>query len=226
MSIDFHTSKRWQKNYPDALMGVLAIAGIDNTSHSDALEMEKEALVRWLEERYDSREMIKSNVILKAYARYYKRFQKNYHVFYQIESVAIKGKPIPSVNALVEAMFMAELQHGLLTAGHDFDQIRGTVTLDAASGEECYTTMSGQKKTLQAGDMFVRDAAGVLSSILYGPDKRSRITEKTERALFTVYAVEGIPTDMVQTHLDRILGWIRLFSPSSNILMNDAYHAG
>jgi hypothetical protein len=41
----------------------------------------------------------------------------------QWESVAVKGKPIPSRAALVEAMFMAARL--VLTAGHDLDALAG-----------------------------------------------------------------------------------------------------
>ena len=68
--------------------------------------------------------------VLQAYAAYYKRFKKTYHVQLQLESIAFKGKPIPSVAALVEAMFMAEVKNMLLTAGHDLDALQ----LPARSG--------------------------------------------------------------------------------------------
>ena len=47
--------------------------------------------------------------ILKAYQEHYKRFEKTYHVHLQLESIVFKGKPIPTSVALVEAMFMAEV---------------------------------------------------------------------------------------------------------------------
>ena len=63
--------------------------------------------------------------MIQAYAAYYERFNKTYHVQLQLESVALKGKSIPRVSALVEAMFMAELENLLLTAGHDLDVVQG-----------------------------------------------------------------------------------------------------
>jgi DNA/RNA-binding domain of Phe-tRNA-synthetase-like protein len=222
---DLTLSDRWKKEHPRAAMGALAMEGIDNTGGSEALEVEKAALAKWLGERFDSREAVKTDATLRAYAAYYKRFKKNYHVFFQLESVAVKGKPIPRVNALVEAMFMAELKHGLLTAGHDLDAIAGAVTLDSAQGDERYATMGGEEKTLKAGDMYVRDEAGVLSSIIYGPDRRTRITTNTTRALFTVYAPEGVSTAAVMTHMEDIAGWIRIFSPDAQTAMMTVYAA-
>ena len=46
---------------------------------------------------------------IPAYNACYKGFKKTYHVQLQLESVALKGRSIPRVAALMEAMFMAEL---------------------------------------------------------------------------------------------------------------------
>ncbi len=219
----FIFSEICQVNYPNISLGVLAMGGIENIKESATLEGEKATLATWLGARYASREAIKADETLGSYAAYYKRFKKNYHVFFQVESVAVKGKPIPRVNALVEAMFMAELRHGLLTAGHDLGMVRGTVTLDCATGAENYETMSGEEKTLKAGDMYVRDEAGVLSSIIYGPDKRTQITEETREALFTTYAVDGITREAVRTQMEDIARWVRLFSPQAEIRLMDVY---
>jgi len=40
--------------------------------------------------------------------------------------------------------------------------------------------------------MFIADGQGVISSIVYGPDRRTRITLATRNAVFTVYAPAGI----------------------------------
>jgi DNA/RNA-binding domain of Phe-tRNA-synthetase-like protein len=99
---------------------------------------------------------------------------------------------LPDAAALVEVMFMAELRSLLLTAGHDLDTLRGRPTVEVATGEETYTTLSGQQQALKTGDMFIRDQEGVLSSVLYGPDSRTRLTSGTTGALFTVYVPAGI----------------------------------
>ncbi len=65
---------------------------------------------------------------IPAYAAYYRRFGKSYHVIAQLESVARKGRDIPSVASLVEAMFMAELESLILTAGHDLDTLELSLT--------------------------------------------------------------------------------------------------
>ena len=61
----------------------------------------------------------------------------------------MKGKSLPNVAALVEAMFVAELKNMLLTAGHDADKLDGDLTLDIANGAETYQLMSGVDQTLK-----------------------------------------------------------------------------
>lgn len=61
--------------------------------------------------------------VLRAYVHYYRAHGKTYHVKAQLESVARKGRPIPSRAALVEAIFIAELENLIPTAGHDLDAL-------------------------------------------------------------------------------------------------------
>ena len=136
---------------------------------------------------------------------------------HQLESVAFKGKPVPSAAALVEAMFMAELESQLLTAGHDLDSLRAPLILDVSSGNDRYVSMRGDEQLLKAGDMFISDQAGVISTILYGPDQRSRITAATRNALFTVYAPAGISPQAVHEHLQELRDHVLVIAPRAQV---------
>jgi DNA/RNA-binding domain of Phe-tRNA-synthetase-like protein len=223
----FDVGDRWRAAYPEAAVGVLALRDVTNPEHHPALEARKEALERGLRARYDGwdRPALRSLPALQAYADYYRRFKKTYHVQLQLESVALKGKPIPRAAALVEAMFMAELANLLLTAGHDLDGVVPPLRIDVAGGSEDYVSLSGTVQQLKAGDMFIADARGILSSILYGPDYRTRITHDTRRALFTVYAPAGVDPDAVRRHLEEIRDTILLFAPAAEVELLQVYQA-
>src|SRR3972149_6956615 len=66
-------------------------------------------------------------------------------------------------------------------------------------------------------DMFIRDEVGVLSSIIYGPDHRTRIIPATARVLFTVYAPAGIPKQKVRDHLRDLKDFVLAVSPSAEV---------
>src|SRR5512143_2868764 len=155
----FQLSERWKQAYPDAHAGVLAMRGAANPAHEARLEQRKAALEEELRGRYarQDRAALLRDPRLQAYDAYYKRFKKTYHVQLQLESILFKGKSIPSVAALVEAMFMAEMDGLLLTAGHDLDTLHLPLTLDVADGTESYTLLRGEPQVTKAGDMLIRD---------------------------------------------------------------------
>jgi DNA/RNA-binding domain of Phe-tRNA-synthetase-like protein len=219
----FVVSETWKTAYPGAAAGVLALGRVANPEHHPALEEIKAELEQQIRQRFASREEVRSQERLQAYKAYYRRFKKTYHVQMQLESVALKGKSIPRVAALVEAMFMAELKNMLLTAGHDLDAIHAPAKLDIAQGTEIYARLNGQEQQLKAGDMFIADARGVLSAVIYGPARYASITPATRRALFTVYAPPGIGKAAVTEHLRDIESYARLIAPGAETEFLEVY---
>ncbi len=112
-------------------------------------------------------------------------------------------------------MYMAELENQLLTAGHDLDGLSLPLTLDVSSGMERYIILAGHEQTLKPGDMFIKDREAVISSIIHGPDIRSRINPETKNVIFCVYAPDGIHPSLIQKHLEAIENMIQQFAPGS-----------
>jgi DNA/RNA-binding domain of Phe-tRNA-synthetase-like protein len=218
---EFQISERWKKSYPDACAGVLVLHGVTNGEPSPALQKWVQGIEEDLKACYAGwdRTAIGELPVIRAYNAYYRRFKKTYHVQLQLESVVIRGRSLPRGPALLEAMFSAELKNQLLTAGHDLSSIIGTVKLDAAQGDEVYQTLSGESKTLKTGDMFLADEMGVISSVIYGPDGRTRLSATTRNALFTVYAPGDISQEAVLRHLEDIRAGVLLASPGAQFEM-------
>ena len=219
----FTVSDDWRAAYPGAFVGVLAMARVANPKSHQALDEIKAGLEAHIRARYKSKEEVRSQQRLLAYRAYYRPFKKTYHVQMQLESVALKGKSIPSIAALVEGMFIAELKNQLLTAGHDLDLVETPVRLDVASGDEWFVRINGQEQQLKAGDMFISDQQGVLSAVIYGPDQRTRIRPGTTRALFTVYAPPGIGETAVHQHLQDIESYARLIASEAETELLEVY---
>lgn len=218
----------WRTAYPGASVGVLAMHGVSNPEQHPELERKKEELEQALRARFasENRKSLRALPVLAAYDAYYRKFGKTYHVQHQLESLAFKDKPIPRVAALVEAMFMAELKNLLLTAGHDLDAIEPPLRLDVGSGEVSYVGMNGQEQRVQAGDMLIADRAGVVSCIIYGPDRRTRIRPETVRALFTTYAPPGIAEHAVREHMQDIRDNVRVIAPEASVELLEVIGGG
>ncbi|HSJ54458.1 MAG TPA: hypothetical protein VLC52_12020, partial [Anaerolineae bacterium] len=142
----FTVSDAWRQAYPTAAVGVLAMNSVINPEGHEELDRRKELVEAELRARLAGldRAALKALPALAAYDAYYRRFKKSYHVQLQLESIVFKGRSIPRVAALVESMFMAELQNQLLTAGHDLALVEPPLRVDVADGSESYLRLDGQ----------------------------------------------------------------------------------
>ena len=214
MPILFEVTQAWKSAFPGAHAGVLVMRAVNNPASHAELERAKEDLMGDLRASYGrlERSQLLALPALQVYDEYYKRFKKTYHVQLQLESIVFKGKSIPSVAALVEAMFMAEIKNMLLTAGHDLDSLESPIRLDVTRGDEIYTLMRGQPQQVKPGDMIISDSKGIMSNIIYGPDQRTQIQAATRNVLYTTYAPPGIAEANISRHLQDIEGYVRMFS--------------
>ncbi|MHB8777276.1 MAG: phenylalanine--tRNA ligase beta subunit-related protein [Anaerolineales bacterium] len=221
----FEVTSAWKSTFPEAQAGVLVMRNVINPAHHTELEIHKTEIEEQLRSQFSGRDRAAMSdlPILQAYNTYYRRFKKTYHVQLQIESIAWKGKSIPSVSALVEAMFMAEIKNMLLTAGHDLDVLQPPLILDVSKGTESYKLLRGDEQVLKEGDMMISDGIGIISSIIYGPDQRTQITEGTRNVVFTVYAPPGIDGQAVAEHLQDIQDYVMVIAPQAQVELLRVY---
>lgn len=204
-------------------IGVLIVENVGNAA-CDEFTKTKQAIEESLREKYAaaSRAELKALHPMEQYVAYYKKFGYTYHVFGQLESI-VKGKSIPSVLPLVEAMFMAELKNMLLTAGHDLDKISFPVSLKECTGQESFITMSGKEATTVAKDCMITDQKDILSAILRGPDRRTAISKDTSSVLYTVYALPDVDDALVYGHLSDIESYVKICSPDALTTLKQIY---
>lgn len=207
----------WRLAHPGAAIGLLELSGIDNTLPATVLKTRKHETEALLREHYQgfTRLDFLALPVMAAYERYYRRFEKTYHVQLQVESIVLKGKNLPDVSPLVDANFIAEVETLVLTAGHDVAKLREPIFMDVSRPDDHMTQMNGTDKAIRAGDMIMRDEKGICCSILYGQDNRSPISVGTTHVLYVAYAPPGVPTEVVDLQLHKIVDNIRLFSPTA-----------
>jgi DNA/RNA-binding domain of Phe-tRNA-synthetase-like protein len=212
-------SDDWRASHPGATIGLLEMTGIDNTGSSARLNERKREIEARVRGRYKgfSRPDFLSLPVMAAYDRYYRRFNKTYHVQLQLESIVLKGKNLPDVSPAVDSNFMAEMETLVLTAGHDGAMLRGPISMDVSRDGDQMTQMNGQSKAMPAGDMIMRDTDGICCSIIYGQDARSPIAPQTSRVLYVAYAPAGVPADVVDAQLRAIEDNVRVFSTNATV---------
>jgi DNA/RNA-binding domain of Phe-tRNA-synthetase-like protein len=207
----------WRTTHSGAIIGLLELSGVENTLSSPKLDERKRETEARLREGYSgfTRQDFLSLPVMSNYERYYKRFNKTYHVQLQVESIVLKGKNLPNISPLVDSNFIAEVETLVLTAGHDVAKLHGPILIDVSRDGDDLTQMNGTAKAIRAGDMIMRDANGVCCSFIYGQDNRSPISLETSRVLYVAYAPAGVPSETVDAQLQRIEENIRLFSPTA-----------
>ncbi len=205
----------WRAAFPGGSIGLLELSGVENTRPSAPLDERKREIVARLRARYNGyrRQDFTALPVMEAYVRYYKRFDKTYHVQLQLESIVLKGKGLPDVSPLVDSNFASEVETLVLTAGHDVARLGGPVVIDVSREGDQFTQMNGVSRPIRAGDMVMRDANGVSCSIIYGQDNRSPISAATTHVLYVSYAPPGVPAEAVDAQLRGITENVRLFSP-------------
>lgn len=217
--LSISATDNWRTTHPGAVIGLLELSGVDNSRPSPKLDEQKRATEARLRERYRdfARADFVSLPVMAAYQKYYKRFTKTYHVLLQLESLVLKGKSLPDVSPLVDANFIAEVETLVLTAGHDVEKLVAPVIMDVSRAGDQIMRMNGAPKDMDAGDMVMRDATGVVCSIIYGQDNVSPISSATTHVLYVCYAPAGVPPETVETQLQRIEENVRLFCPDARV---------
>ena len=204
-------------------VGVLILENVMIQSGGSNLEIAKREIIIGLQKQFPDQNSLKEHPVIQAYSRYYKKFDKSYHVLGQLRSVIFENRPLPSVYPLVEAIFAAELKNMLLTAFHDLETISFPLKIGISAGEETYVTFAGDEKRLKPADMMVSDQTGVISSVIYGPDKRTCVTPLTSKILIVVYAPVGIDRESIISHFKDIENLIRKVSPDCKMAMRTVF---
>ena len=213
------TTDEWRNAHPGAVIGLLELSSLANQDPAGALAALKRATEERLRSRYAGsvRTDLLALPVLAAYDRYYRRFNKTYHVLLQLESIVMKGKNLAAISPLVDAYFIAEMETLVLTAGHDIAKLTEPLLIDVSRDDDRMTRMTGESRTIRAGDMIMRDAEGVSCSIIYGQDDHSPISAATTAALFVAYAPAGVGEEQVERQLRAIEEHVRLFSPGAAV---------
>jgi len=211
----FQISPAVKELYPTSKFGIMVVRGLNSAANRplmDTLKNTEIDRIKAMHEGYERKSVINSEPVCH-YVAYYKKFKKTYPVLLQLESILLKDKGIPSVGIPVEAMFLAEVNNQLLTAGHELKQIDGDLIMKIAAGAENYRGISGKSQQLTEHDLFLSDEGGILSSVLNDPDYRTRITDTTRNTLYFVYGVDGITKEQIRNHLGNIRSYLMTAIP-------------
>ncbi|MHA2028295.1 MAG: phenylalanine--tRNA ligase beta subunit-related protein [Candidatus Kariarchaeaceae archaeon] len=202
--------------FPSLQIAILKVRNVKYQIDDSKFTQEKQKIEEFIREKYQD---VQNLEVIKSYNQFFKKFGKVYPIQYQLQSI-IDGKGLPSTIKVVEAMFMSELKTMFLTAGHDLDKIEGNLKVEISIGDEKYLKINQKDQSLKAGDIICKDEKGIISSVVYGPDFRTKITKSTTNCLFFSYFPYGQDDENINGHFNSILKYIKLIS-DDDLLTSD-----
>ena len=190
--------------YPNLKVAILMLKTDGEVKFSEGLLK----LKKNLENKIRSKDTdVQKPGMIAGYNAFYKKFGSKVPMEFQIKSI-MDGKVIPEVHPIITCMFMAELKNIVLTAGHDFEKVAGDVIVYCSEGGEEYTKINGKLEKLKKGDIFATDGEGIISSVLFGPDQRTRITDDTTNFMFMCYFPFRVEDSEIRGHMQDIIRYV------------------
>ncbi len=193
--------------YPDLKVSAVEVGFTDEPKFNQELIDLKKELENNVRKDYKNPENLE---IVKKYNLFFKKFDSKVPMEFQIKSI-LNNREIPVMHPVLTCMFMAELKNAILTAGHDLSKLGDEIEVLRSDGTEEYTKINEKTQKLKNNDIFATDGISIISSVLYGPDSRTKITEKTKHYLFMCYSF-GLGNEEIETHMNDILSYLKILA--------------
>ncbi|MGE5633582.1 MAG: B3/4 domain-containing protein [Caulobacteraceae bacterium] len=181
--------------FPDAAIGVVVAKGINNEPGStDFGDMLKAASNKALQgvEGYE----LAKHPCISVWRDAYKKFKSPRENRSSIEALVRRvynGKPVGSINPLVDIYNCVSLNHLLPCGGEDLDVVRGDIMLTRAEGNELFVPLgSGENQPPVNGEVIYKDEAGAICRCWnWREADRTKLTEKTENTFLCIESVDN-----------------------------------
>lgn len=194
--------------FPEALIGLVFVANIDNTR---AVEESAGILDRQIREtaaRLPDEDFAAHPAIApwrEAYATFGVKPSKTRSSIENLLRSAKAGR-LRSINPLVDLYNSVSLAYLLPVGGEDLDTIQGDVVLTRATGTESFLPLGGtEEEPPPPGAVIYRDDLGVICSCWnWREADRTRLTPETQRAVLVIEAIPPTTADELGLALDAL----------------------
>jgi DNA/RNA-binding domain of Phe-tRNA-synthetase-like protein len=191
--------------FPDALIGLVMVSGINNkTSGAESAEI-LERQVAETAGRLPDEDMAALPSIAPWRAAYAQFGVKPSKVRSSIENLlrSAKSGRLRSINPLVDLYNSVSLAYQLPVGGEDLDQIEGDIVLTRAAGSEHFVPLGGTAtEPPPPGAVIYRDDVGVICSCWnWREADRTKLTEETTRAVLVIEAIPPVTREELELAL-------------------------
>ena len=180
--------------FPDALIGLVIVAGIDNRADAQACAGILERQITETAARLPAEDLASLPTIAPWRAAYAKFGVKPSKFRSSIENLlrSAKSARLGSINPIVDLYNSVSLAYQLPVGGEDLDALAGDIVLTRAIGTESFGPLGGTAEVPPPrGAVIYRDDAGVICNCWnWREADRTKLTAESQRA---VLVIESIP---------------------------------
>jgi len=191
------------ERYPEVVLGVVTVHGIDNSGAGDALSVP----LRHEEERVRatlSGVQLSEHPHIAPWREAYRKFgAKPKDHPSSIENLVrrvLKGQSMPHINPLVDLYNTISLRHLVPVGGEDLDRIQGNVLLTLATDHEPPVHLLGEPEARapKPGEVIYRDDLGTLCRRWNWKEaERTKLTAATRHAFLVIEGLPPVGRDLV-----------------------------
>jgi DNA/RNA-binding domain of Phe-tRNA-synthetase-like protein len=203
------------ERYPEVVLGVITVHGIDNSGDGDPLL----GPLRREEERIRERLagiQISEHPHIAPWREAYRKFgAKPKDHPSSIENLArrvLKGQSVPQINPLVDLYNTISLRYLVPVGGEDLDRIQGDVLLTVATDHEAPVHLLGEPEARppKPGEVIYRDDLGTLCRRWNWKEaERTKLTAATRHAFLVIEGLPPVGHDLVAQATEELAASIR-----------------
>lgn len=185
-----------EASFPDLHVLVSPIWGVTVKKVDEALKVFRDEVVRETRRSYET-ESLKDEPLFRTYRDFFWRIRvdptKNRPAAEALIRRVVSGRPLPSINTLVDAYNLASIKTGIAIAAFDADRLHGDLTMRYAKKDERFLGIGMKRPALlQGGEIVVQDREKLVAIYPYRDAEDSKVKEDTKNVLLLFCGVPGI----------------------------------
>jgi len=211
------------EQYPDVLLGVVVVHGIDNSGdNADLAPLLRIAEKEAVEKLGDT--LITEQPFIVPWREAYRKFgakPKDYPS--SIENLlrrTLKGEQVRHINKLVDIYNVISLRYLIPVGGEDLSKIEGDVVLTIASDNEASIKLLGEPeaRSPHSGEVIYKDNVGAICRRWNWKEAdRTKLMEATKDAVLVVEALPPFGEKEVRAALDDLVNMIKTYCGGESI---------
>lgn len=203
------------ERFPGLNVLVCSVDGVKVEGENTELELFKEEVVNEIKREYDLA-TVKDVPIFRSYRDFFWRIgidpTKNRPAAEALIRRVLAGKPLPTINTLVDAYNLASIKTCISIGAFDSERIRGNLLLRLArKGEEFTGIGMDEPMVLDGNEAVVSDSEKLIAIYPYRDADDTKVTLSTGGVLLLICGAPGIDEDILKNAARTTTAYITRF---------------